>query len=525
MNIIFMRHGEAVDNIKEVFSDKEIYWSVLTNEGKKVVKDSLKKLPDKIDKIYVSPLPRTIETAHYVYEKYYPVDVIIEKRLHEINYGKYSGKKNNEELDKTRLKQIDGDYFIRFGQYGENKYEIENRLCDFMCDVFNNNLKDNTILIVAHGSIISYIKRILNIKSSHIKTGAFEKFYDVDFSFLFERIKILQKVKRNVINRRLTLIKELKVNKKLKNNLIKMVKNEFNNIEFSDEYFNYYISGITTNNLIKKTNPKFDNDVILVCFYNNFENLAEKWINHYINIGIKNYVLINNNSSDNSTRILENYSNKINISFWEINDDYNCFKMCGWKQKIMEYYGEYQYLIVDSDELFIYKDYDKILFKDYVKTNNVKLMKSIMLDVYGKKSLFDNVLDDYIYVDKGTYKIDSNVPYKQRIFGGPRSRLFGINPSLQKIPFITYNREVYANDHYLYPWYLNNKAKISSYLLHYKFLPEDKEKYKKFVLDGRHWNDSHEYKVYDNVLRNNEKLIFYDKDISIEIENMDFIFN
>ena len=42
MNIIFMRHGEATDNIKELISDKEIYWSVLTEKGKETVLESIK---------------------------------------------------------------------------------------------------------------------------------------------------------------------------------------------------------------------------------------------------------------------------------------------------------------------------------------------------------------------------------------------------------------------------------------------------------------------------------------------------
>ena len=27
MNLIFLRHGEATDNVKKLLSDKEIYWS------------------------------------------------------------------------------------------------------------------------------------------------------------------------------------------------------------------------------------------------------------------------------------------------------------------------------------------------------------------------------------------------------------------------------------------------------------------------------------------------------------------
>ena len=70
MNIIFMRHGEATDNVKKIISDKEIYWSTLTKEGKETVLESIKDLPEKIDKIYTSPLPRTLETTHFVFEEY-----------------------------------------------------------------------------------------------------------------------------------------------------------------------------------------------------------------------------------------------------------------------------------------------------------------------------------------------------------------------------------------------------------------------------------------------------------------------
>ena len=59
-------------------------------------------------------------------------------------------------------------------------------------------------------------------------------------------------------------------------------------------------------------------------------------------------MLIDNNSSDNSTLLLKKYSNKVNISFWKITDDYNCYRMCSWKQRIFEFYGaNKKYLTVD----------------------------------------------------------------------------------------------------------------------------------------------------------------------------------
>lgn len=196
MNLIFMRHGEATDNVKELISDKEIYWSVLTNDGINTVMESVNLLPDNIDVMYVSPFPRTIQTAYYVFEKYPHVNVCIDNRIREIFYGKYSHQKNNTELDEIRKKQIDGDYFIRFGDYGDNKFDIEKRLTNFLLDVYNSNDKDNTILIVSHGSITSYMKRILDVKSGHLQKGKIDIFNDVDFSNLLKHNEYLKNISK-----------------------------------------------------------------------------------------------------------------------------------------------------------------------------------------------------------------------------------------------------------------------------------------------------------------------------------------
>ena len=193
MNLIFLRHGEATDNVKKLISDKEIYWSLLTENGIKTVMESLESLPNNIDVMYVSPLPRTIQTAHYVYEKYPSIQVIMEDRIREIQYGKYSHCKNNEELDETRKKQIAGDYLVRFGDTGENKLDIETRLSEFLKDVSKTNYEN--VLIVSHGSVIAYMKRLLDVKSSHIQKGKVEIFNDVDFNYLFNYMKILSDIK------------------------------------------------------------------------------------------------------------------------------------------------------------------------------------------------------------------------------------------------------------------------------------------------------------------------------------------
>lgn len=195
MNLILFRHGTSTDNVKGLISDKEIYWSVLTENGKKDVKESISLLPKEITAVYVSPLPRTIQTANFIYEKYSSVDFIIDDRIKEIQYGKYSHCKNNEELDNIRQRQINGDYFCRFGDFGENKYDIEMRLSSFLVDLLNKYKNDENIIVVTHGSISSYIKRILKLTTSHLQTGKIEVYNDVNLLLAKENLEMLDKMK------------------------------------------------------------------------------------------------------------------------------------------------------------------------------------------------------------------------------------------------------------------------------------------------------------------------------------------
>lgn len=146
--------------------------------------------------IYSSPLIRTLQTAKEIM-KVSGAEVIIDNRIREIDWGEYDGKPNNPELDAVRARQAAGDFFVRFGQYGDNKYSLELRLCEFLDDVRKYNFKNNTITIVSHGTVISFMKRILGLQKSHLKMGEFEVFNDVDFFKLDEYKDKLAAVKMN----------------------------------------------------------------------------------------------------------------------------------------------------------------------------------------------------------------------------------------------------------------------------------------------------------------------------------------
>src|ERR687888_1447729 len=93
---ILMRHGQADNNVKRILVGRYIE-SHLTEYGKKQVADTAKYLKNiPIQKVYVSPVIRTIETAKIVC-KILELDYQIDERLYEIELGKLVGM-NFEEI-------------------------------------------------------------------------------------------------------------------------------------------------------------------------------------------------------------------------------------------------------------------------------------------------------------------------------------------------------------------------------------------------------------------------------------------
>ena len=113
MNIIFVRHGEAVDNVRGVLSCKEIRCSMLTEVGFRQVAKSVSKLPREIDKIYSSPLIRTLQTVKEIM-KVSGAEVIIDNRIREIDWGEYDGKPTQKGIICVNI------IFMRHGEAVDN---------------------------------------------------------------------------------------------------------------------------------------------------------------------------------------------------------------------------------------------------------------------------------------------------------------------------------------------------------------------------------------------------------------------
>lgn len=213
----------------------------------------------------------------------------------------------------------------------------------------------------------------------------------------------------------------------------------------------------------------------------------------------------------------------INVDVWRWSGVFNCNKECVIKQRIIDYYGINKwYLLVDSDELFIFPHFRDTNIGDYtvkLEQDKVLLTKSLMIDIYPKGNILSKRnLDEWRYVDMYGYCCESKPGDFLRFYGGMRTRAFGIKSSIQKISLFKYTgNEFIANDHFIFPYELNNTS-LRHILLHYKFQPDFLDYYKTLASEGVHWNGSSEYKKYLNVFETNNEVDLFDKSISMEVD-------
>jgi probable phosphoglycerate mutase len=149
--VIFMRHGQAENNVSRTLVGRHIE-SHLTSQGKDQAADVAKQLKSiPIDKVYVSPVIRAIETAQIVCETL-GMDYEIDERLYEIELGKLVGMNYEEVTTKY------GDLFLRFyaehdpvlASFGVEPFAaVKQRVKSLLDDALKKH-EDSNVLMVTH---------------------------------------------------------------------------------------------------------------------------------------------------------------------------------------------------------------------------------------------------------------------------------------------------------------------------------------------------------------------------------------
>jgi len=270
---------------------------------------------------------------------------------------------------------------------------------------------------------------------------------------------------------------------------------------------------------------------ILICATQNDLLKIRAQIEYHKKIGIKHFAYIDNNSTDGSYSWLEAQDD---ISLFYTGESYISTRRNAWRKQVMDYFGyERWYLILDSDEFFCYPGIEEISVEQYISYLEGKGMQSTLaptIDMYSKDALFstgddDNFIDQLSYFDTDTYVLYNRFHYTG-IVGGPRDRMFSTKTILTKYPLIKARATTLPGSHSNFPFTRNsrqNDKQAIAFLLHYKHLPSDYEKYKEISLGGNYANANQLYRQMLKVYEQNPNITFYYEGSQKYNESMDLL--
>jgi len=176
---IFMRHGEADNNVNRILVGRHIE-SHLTENGRQQVRDTSNYLKGiQVDKVIVSPVIRARETAEIVCDVI-SLDYEIDERLYEIELGKLVGMNYEDIIDKH------GNLFLKFysgdkqmlDYYGVESFTSVKMRIKHLLDEAIERYPDKNIIFVTHlDPIKAAISLLLDLKPEalyqwHIRNAA-----------------------------------------------------------------------------------------------------------------------------------------------------------------------------------------------------------------------------------------------------------------------------------------------------------------------------------------------------------------
>lgn len=266
-------------------------------------------------------------------------------------------------------------------------------------------------------------------------------------------------------------------------------------------------------------------EVVVACVVRNGATYLRSFLEHYRSLGIKKFVFLVNNSSDDTLKRL--IAEKC-VTVIEANAPYSTYENIMKKYIVETYCFGSWCLFADIDELFEFPKSSVLsldLFIRYLNVNDYNAVVTQMLDMFCDANLSmitssadDNLRSKYTFYDissirKSTYdtKRFSVTPQKgiYMHWGGIRHKFFGSANGLTKVSLFRVEKGIEP----FFDWHHVKNAKladVSCVLLHYPFDESFYKKVKEAVETKRYGTlTNEEYSSYFKVLERDRNLNLY----------------
>ena len=266
-------------------------------------------------------------------------------------------------------------------------------------------------------------------------------------------------------------------------------------------------------------------ELIVLCLVRDGQAYMRTFIEHYLELGIRHIVFLDNGSRDRTIAIARQYPQ---ISIFSTALPYKTYKY-QMKEYLIRRFGKNRWsLYVDIDELFDFPSSDKIGITDFLAYLNAHSFTAVvaqMLDMFSEDTL-GNLPDaestslkaacNYYDLSEITKKAYSDAKFCPHNFvsnekithykGGIRQTLFGADCSLTKHPLTFLDDEIEPmcqSSHKIENGYI---ADITTVLYHFKFIEGFESLTQRAVREENYSMNSREYKRYYEVLKRHPNL-------------------
>jgi len=277
-------------------------------------------------------------------------------------------------------------------------------------------------------------------------------------------------------------------------------------------------------------------DIILFSVMKNETCRLEFFLDYYRRLGVNHFIFVDNDSTDGFGKFV---SGQPDVSFYHTKASYKDSHFgVHWCNALLAKHGVGHWcLTCDPDEFLVYPKVDTRNLRElteYLDTNYIISFYTLMIDMYGKGFVEDASYHtgqdplkvcpylDRIGYNKGLWDYYSAIA----AVGGVRRRVFfqscaDMSPALNKVPLVKWKRHyLYAlSTHVARPNRINEVCGpdyTTGALLHFKFISQLKEKVEEEKDAKQHWDDSFEYRRYDDVI--SARIQLYSESVSAKYE-------